>query len=443
MEFTPNEEPGPERGNSTEIATQEDLERLTSLAELLLEHGSTNYASESVRRNVNGSLILQTAVVESGDNNYQSSTIIVTDENDQLAEFYFIESTDFPVISIYMDKIERAREVLISLIMEGKLDKTETAIALFCIRHFAAEIEGYAHKEEDRINYLDLISDQVNVRNKDFVGIRSYNNENDIDEYEISIATISQSNPRRNSTEPKMQIILDDQTTDYQISLIQKPDGTFVVVENDLYELGIDEELVPETYHIKKLKAAIVKELSQRGVSCNTPALKVEDIPYLDLVQVAIKAYTKHQTAQDEEKQNFANIYDRAMELLRRDFESRYHLIGPGENEPSSSQVNVPNLPRLILGEIFTNRNMLIVKTPVLFINEESGTYSQIDVDDTKSVTVEYSHLEEFRMTYEIEGESSIFDIFLVSKPNRFTNGKSIIIPLSQMTVVQFAPLNN
>jgi len=439
-------------------ASKEELEELALLAGQLLEQSEMVYGAESIRRCPEGTLTLQSNVYELDGINTTISSIFVTgpnypgDAHDILAEFDFSEDYDYPIQSYYGKNPKQAREILIALISTGNLDEVETEIALYCIRQFAADIEGYYAQKNvlsvdgsgEMLRFVDLISNQVGVRNKDFISNIRYSYEDIQDEFELTVASLATTNPHRYTNLPRLKIVMDEYGSSRTTSIIVKPDGSVVATETDRSSDDPLEEVDPEVYHVRKLRAAIVTALSnitkEEEEEEEAPTFTMPVRPFDELLSIAERAWSIYYNLPDysEIKDNAAEAYKRATELLSKEFEWRYHLTGKAA--ANGANVNMDNLPLYNQSQFLGTRNMLILLAPTIFVETADG-YCRVAAKSKDTIKVEYSHLE--GGTLIDTDKNSISDIFLIGKPNKQSNGGHCLVPLSRCVVLQYVPANN
>jgi|GEM_PF-3027052 len=83
---------------------------------------------------------------------------------------------------------------------------------------------------------------------------------------------------------------------------------------------------------------------------------------------------------------------------------------------------------------------LTITSTYAYSIDEENNNYKYIELDDTRPLLIEYSHI--YSWVIQNEDKQNI-DLFLVTHANKLTLGRKLLLPMSRLIVVAFAPLNN
>lgn len=445
MEYPPNEEPSFEQKRSIEQpASQEELDELAMIADNLLEYGYSMYGSEIVRSNALGSLIVQSSFSEIGDENTRNATLrilgpeIAGQETNTLADFYFNEDQLAPDIEMDLDNAKNARDILLSLITEGKLDKTETNIALYCIQRCAEKIENFILWYDTRASLLETITEHVASETEEYVLVKNYTSTSDAD-IEINISSVNPSNPLRGNEYPRLVIDLENNLTGYRIRILQDYQGGYVAQEDHNRNQNELDVFHPELYHVQQVRSALTSELLKFSVNTNESdhAMESTDVPYSDLLEAARYVLIEYVSLPPEKRKTTLIELEEAAEALSQDFESHYHLIRGVHGDGELRSVNIAINPNTSFG----SRNMLTITSPYAYsIDEEKNTYKYIELDDTRPLLIEYSHI--YSWVIQNEDKQDI-DLFLVTHANKLTLGRKLHLPMSRLIVVAFAPLNN
>jgi hypothetical protein len=445
MEFTSDEEPQFVHKRSIELpASQEELDELAMIADNLLEYGYSMYGSEIVRSNALGSLVVQSSFSEIGDENARNATLrilgpeIAGQETNTLADFYFNEDQLAPDIEMDLDNAKNARDVLLSLITEGKLDKTETSIALYCIQRCAEKIENCILWYDTRASLLETITEHVASETEEYVLVKNYTSTSDAD-IEINISSVNPSNPLRGNEYPRLVIDLENNLTGYRIRILQDYQGGYVAQEDHNRNQNELDVFHPELYHVQQVRSALTSELLKFSANTNESdhAMESTDVPYSDLLEAARYALIEYVSLPPEKRKTTLIKLEEAAEALSQDFESHYHLIRGVHGDGELRSVNIAINPNTSFG----SRNMLTITSPYAYsIDEEKNNYKYIELDDTKPLLIEYSHI--YSWFFQNNDKQDI-DLFLVTHANKLTLGRKLLLPMSRLIVVAFAPLNN
>ena len=445
MEFIPDDVPQGEDKRSIELpASQEELDELTLIADNLLEYGYSLYASELVRSNLMGSFIVQSTLSELHGEYQRNATLrvlgpeIAGQDKEILGDFYFNEFQHDPEIDLDIDKAYQARTILLSLIEEGLLDETETGFALYCIQRCAEKIENCDLWNDTRLDFEEMIRLHVESLTDDFVVVQNYSGTTDSN-IDVHISSANPSNPLRGTQYPRCVIELTDNSTGYRIRIVQNYEGGYVAQE-DLNRNQDELDVIhPELYHVQQVRSALTSELLKFSANTNESdhAMESTDVPYSDLLEAARYALIEYVSLPPEKRKTTLIKLEEAAEALSQDFESHYHLIRGVHGDGELRSVNIAINPNTSFG----SRNMLTITSPYAYsIDEEKNNYKYIELDDTKPLLIEYSHI--YSWFFQNNDKQDI-DLFLVTHANKLTLGRKLLLPMSRLIVVAFAPLNN
>lgn len=474
------------RRHPEDTASPAEVAELFALADELLNHAEPIRGTESIRRGTHGTFTLQSSIMREDGINVVKSGMYVTgphfpqDRTDVIAELEFSDDYAYPTVTFrsaphnagaleldsdagqaaLIQNQERGREALIDLLTSGKLDKTESALALYCLSRMAEVIDDLSSdipsdftKEDGTVRpFAQVIADQIAVRTSDFSTIRNVSYADLQDEYELYVTSILPSNPKRPTDLPRLQIFLTEGNERSSICIIVSAEGTYHAVENDPYSDNIPTEAPPEVYHIQRLTTALKGALQRHQYALEASTRKGSDAqemtrfiprqPYSDLLDAARTAWLSVvETEEDsEEYKDVCNTFNRAMSLLRNDFESRYHLM-PGRDENGEDiALNLPNAPHFNMHHFHSFRNMIKLATSrvLMLIGDD---FHEWPVQDNLGFIAEYNTIEGGTI---VDGDGNeIHDIFLVTKPNVITAGSACIVPLSQVVILEYAARNN
>jgi hypothetical protein len=474
------------RRHPEESASYTELEALTTLAEELLTYTETLYGAESIRRGKLGTFTLQSSVMEEDGVNVLKSGMYVTgpnfpnDRTDVITEFEFGEDFAYPTVTFRSDHTQeeldpdseeskslllkhqqRGREVLIELVTSGKLDKTESAMALYCLSHIAGIVDDLAtdlptglisDEADEPTPFCKAIADQIAARTRDFTSIRNLVYEDIIDDYELTVTAIAPSNPKRPTDLPRLQLVLAERGRRSMISLVLRPDGSYIAVDNDPYSPEPPLETPPEIYQVQRLTQALSTALAYYENARTSTATAASDNgelmrfipkqPYAEQLDTAKRAWLAVLGTEEgtEAREEADRIYVRAIDLLRREFESRYHLMPGRDEEGEDILLNLPNAPHFNMHHFHGFRNMLKLATPrvLMLIGDD---FHEWPVHEDTGFIAEYTTLE--GGTIADENGNETHDIFLITKPYSVTAQTKCIVPLSSIVVLEFSARNN
>jgi len=227
--------------------------------------------------------------------------------------------------------------------------------------------------------------------------------------------------------------------TGYRIRILQDYQGGYVAQEDHNRNQNELDVFHPELYHVQQVRSALTSELLKFSANTNESdhAMESTDVPYSDLLEAARYALIEYVSLPPEKRKTTLIKLEEAAEALSQDFESHYHLIRGVHGDGELRSVNIAINPNTSFG----SRNMLTITSPYAYsIDEEKNNYKYIELDDTKPLLIEYSHI--YSWFFQNNDKQDI-DLFLVTHANKLTLGRKLLLPMSRLIVVAFAPLNN